>query len=366
MCEFEILAFERNDLKKTDSEQELCLPGRTNTTYNQKPKHQPTHMNLFLFHGSDNYQTLKKIKFWQEQFISKHGEEGIEVIDHKEFDLGNFATNLTSMPFLSEKRLIIVKNLLTNSKKEDFKELLTAIKNIPDFSILVFYEDTKIEKANSIHKYIAKSGKVEEFNTLSPELASKYIVDEGKKRGLTLKFEHAHYLSQHIRTDQWTINNELQKLSSYLAGAPVTKEAIDMLIPLNITSSVFKLTDAIAIKNTKRSLEVFEILKESGEDLIKIFFIIVRQFRILLQVKDLQQNNLTQREITLKLKEHPFVIQKSYDQCKNFPMPKLKAIYEKFLDIDRKTKTGIIRFTAADNRALKLAIEQLIMDCCKA
>lgn len=323
-------------------------------------------MNLFLFHGSDNYQTLKKIKFWQEQFIAKHGEEGIEVIDHKEFNLANFITNLSSLPFLSEKRLIIVKNLLTNSKKEDFKELLAGIKDIPDFSILVFYEDTKIEKANAIHKYIAKAGKVEEFNILSPELASKYIIDQGQKIGLTLKFEHAHYLSQHIRTDQWTINNELQKLHSYLAGAPITKETIDLLIPLNITSSVFKLTDAIAIKNTKRSLEIFEILKESGEDLIKIFFIIVRQFRILLQVKDLQEKGVSAKEVTSKLKEHPYVVQKSYDQCKNFPMPKLKTIYEKFLDIDRKTKTGVIKFSTTDNRALKLAIEQLIMDCCKA
>lgn len=322
-------------------------------------------MNLFLFHGDDNYQSLQKIKFWKEQFIKKYGEEGIEVIDQKDFNLKEFSTNLDCAPFLSEKRLIILKSVIGQSKKDDLKDIAHALKVIPDFSIVVFYEDTKIEKANPVYKAIAKTGKIEEYSVFKAELATKYIMDHGQKLGLPIKFDQALYLSQHIRTDLWNINNELQKLHSYLAGAPISKEAIDALIPLNITSSVFKLTDAIAIKNGKRSLEIFEILKESGEDLIKIFFIIVRQFRILLQVKDLQEKQLNAKEITNKLKEHPFVIQKSYDQCKNFPMAKLKSIYEKFLDIDHKTKTGVIKTSATDNRALKLAIEQLIMNCCK-
>ncbi len=68
----------------------------------------------------------------------------------------------------------------------------------------------------------------------------------------------------------------------------------------------------------------------------------VYQFRNLLKIKSLLEQNLSNQEIAVKAKMHPFVIQKSVEQCRRFEMEDLKKIYQKLFDADLAIKTGKI------------------------
>jgi DNA polymerase-3 subunit delta len=67
---------------------------------------------------------------------------------------------------------------------------------------------------------------------------------------------------------------------------------------------------------------------------------IVRQFRIMIQVKELNGQGLNQQEIAAKLKLHRFVVKKAVRQAMNFSMEQLEAIYRKLLETDIAIKTG--------------------------
>jgi DNA polymerase-3 subunit delta len=67
---------------------------------------------------------------------------------------------------------------------------------------------------------------------------------------------------------------------------------------------------------------------------------IVRQFRLLLQMKDYAARGLTLDAARERLKLHPFVAQKTWNQALNFTLPQLEATYHKLLDTDLATKTG--------------------------
>jgi len=320
---------------------------------------------VYLFFGEDRYSLNQKLKFWQDEFVKKYGENALEISYGESLDPADFATNLETIPFLSEKRLIIIKDFLDLAKAEKQKQVAAAIENTPDFCILIFHENEIPDKTNPIYKKIAKIGTLQEFKSLSPNEITKWITDKAKKENIKISFATANYLSQQCGPELWTISNELEKLTLFADNKEITREMIDNLCIASLSSSIFKLTDEVAQKNAKASLKTFAILKESGEELTRIFFMLARHFRILTQVQELVSKGERAPEITKKLKQHPFVIQKTSIQAKNFDQKKLIQIYEEMLEIDKKVKTGIIKSFKGDNREFELAIEKFIINCCK-
>lgn len=320
---------------------------------------------VFLFYGPDRYSCYQKLKFWQDEFVKKYGDNSLEIIEGKKLNPQEFATNLEALPFLSEKRLIIVKDFLDDGHKDDQKIVAESIENTADFCIIVFYESEIPEKTSSLYKKIVKIGKVEEFKAMSPDTICKWIMEKAKKDNIKISFPTANYLSQYCEPELWSVSQELDKLALFANGQEITKAMIDELCVASLTSTIFKFTDSLAQKSRKQSIKNFSILCETGEDLGRIFFMIVRHFRILLQVKDLLNKGENGTSITKKLGQHPFVIQKSSSQSRNFPFEKLQEIYKKLLSIDVQVKTGGIKSHKGDQGEFELAIEKLIVDCCK-
>ena len=326
---------------------------------------QKSQSSIYLFYGEDTYSSTKKVKFWKNQFIKKYGDESnIEIFDGKKLNITQFNTNIETIPFLCEKRLIIIKDFLSTANKEDQKKVSQALEKTPDFAIIVFHETGSPDKVASLFKKIKKIGIIEEFKHLTPAQLTKWILDRAKKEDIKINSQTAHYLSLHCGTELWRISSELEKLKIFAANKEITTKMIDDFVTPSLSASIFKLTDAIAGKNPKQSLKTLETLKETGEELTRIFFMIVRHFRILIQVHEMAGKRESPAAITKKLKQHPFVIQKTLSQSKNFTSEKLEDIYQKLLQIDIDFKTGVIKTYQQDDSEYKLAIEKLIIDCC--
>ena len=320
--------------------------------------------SIFLFYGDDTYSSSQKVKIWGKEFVKKHGDINFEIIEGKTFNTTDFVTNMEAIPFLSEKRLIIIKGLLSKIKADDQKRIAKSLEKTPDFCILVFHEEQAPDKRTALFKKISKLGKVEEFKKMSPYEFQKWTLNRAKKENININQQNANFLNQHCGYELWTVSNELEKLKLFTNNKEVTKEIIESIVTPSLSASIFKLTDSLAEKNAKASLKTLEILQDSGEELNMIFFMIVRHFRILIQVSDMISKGNPQNSIQKKLKQHPFVIQKTSSQSKNFTMELLEKIYKKLLQIDIEIKTGIIKSYQADKTELKLTIEKLIVECC--
>ena len=66
----------------------------------------------------------------------------------------------------------------------------------------------------------------------------------------------------------------------------------------------------------------------------------VRQFRLLIQVKELADGGSRPPAIATALKMHSFVVGKIYQQSRGFSLTQLEQIYRHLLDIDVAVKTG--------------------------
>ena len=82
---------------------------------------------------------------------------------------------------------------------------------------------------------------------------------------------------------------------------------------------------------------------------------IVRQFRILVQVADQMSLGRGKEEIAKAIGLHPFPTQKAMEQCRRWRMSSLEAAYDRLLETDLAIKTGKL----PDDLALDLLVVEL-------
>jgi DNA polymerase-3 subunit delta len=140
----------------------------------------------------------------------------------------------------------------------------------------------------------------------------------------------------------WEADNEINKLVNYCDGQEITDENVRLLVQSKVDMNIFNLIDSISSKNKSRSALLLNQQIGKGLNEIYILTMFVYQFRNLLKIKSLLEQNLSNREIAMKAKMHPFVVQKSIEQCGRFTISDLKKIYQKLFDADLAIKTGKI------------------------
>ncbi len=317
--------------------------------------------NLYLFFGEDSFSALEKLNFWKAEFEKKYGEFNIQIYSESNPSASQIHEALQTLPFLSEKKLILVKDFLANAAEPEQKKLIEHLEDIPDYCVLVFFEDTKPDGRLSLYKKITKLGEKMEFKLLEGFELKKWIEKRAAKINLSLTPNEINYLINNVGPNLWQLHHEIDKISLHKQTTPLSEEQLENLIPPHLATTIWKLTESVSEKKASVALKHLSTLLENNEDLFQIFFMLVRQFRILLQIKNCQDQKLTPPQITKKIKEHPFTITLGLKQSQNFSTAQLEQIYQHLLQIDINIKSGKIRVSPADNTELRLSIEELII-----
>jgi len=99
------------------------------------------------------------------------------------------------------------------------------------------------------------------------------------------------------------------------------------------------MVDALGNRNGELALRMLHRLLDEDEPL-RLFGMIVRQFRMLLQTREMLDSGFGESEISKRLKTYPFIARKLIGQVRNFTIEDLEAIYHKLLNTDKAIKTG--------------------------
>jgi DNA polymerase-3 subunit delta len=337
--------------------------------------------NLFLFTGEETYLLSDQINSWKQAYKERHGDTNLEVMDASETPLNDIMAATIAMPFLGEKRLIFIHGLPDTPKTrnpdevtkkdekrdEDLKKLEKHLDDIPETSVVVFVQPNP-DRRKSFYKKLAGKAEVKEFAPLQGQALTSWIKSEVEKKGASVDESTAEYLVSLTGPNLWKVAQEISKLTSHSPGIPITKSLIDNLIIPTLEANVFHLTDALGAKDHRKAIHNLHRSMAAGENLRQVFYMIVRQFRLLLQGSGYMisnpKGNPTSFAATLKL--HPFVARNTLDQLKRFNRDELQDAYTRLLEIDTALKTSGIRITIDNQDELALAIERFILRfCCK-
>lgn len=300
-------------------------------------------MTLLMIYGEDTFRSRQKLQSLVARFRkSDPSDMNLVTLDMSEKTIGDFSKAVTAMPFMGDKRLIIVKNLLTAGDKglqESVTEMISQ-KKIPSENTVIFFEDKKVDKRKKIFKLLNKSKHSQEFRPLPEYELSDWITEKIKKNGGKIDPDAVSRLASYVGNDLWKMDAEIQKLTLYRQGKNIRVADVELLVKAKLDDDVFHLVDAIGSRNSKSALKLLHEQFEQGENEIRLLGMIVYQFRNLAQVRPLVEQNLSLDDIKKQTKLHPYVVQKTANQARRFSLAKIKKNYDMLVRTDLAMKTS--------------------------
>lgn len=256
-----------------------------------------------------------------------------------------------TLPFFAERRLIVFENT------EFFKtsagaELADYVKTMPETTYFIFVEN-EVDKRSKLYKAVKAKGHIVELTTQDEGTLKRWIQGIVRREKKQISDSVILYFLNKVGTDMENIQRELEKVFCYaLDRKEITREDIDAVCVTQITNHIFDMVNAVADKNQRRALDLYYDLLALKEPPMRILFLMIRQYRILFQVKGLSGQGYGKKEIASKAGLHPFAAGKYMDQAKKFRMSELRAVMEDGADIEQRVKTGLL----TDNLAVELFI----------
>jgi len=304
-------------------------------------------MIIFLY-GPDTFRSMEKVKELKNKFISEveGGALNLAELYGEKLTFADFKKEVSTVSFMSSRRMVILKNVIAKSKKENLQEeIINYLKESADSdNVLIFWEENKNGK-KKLFKFLTYPQNLlkiykQEFNLLKGFELRNWIIASVKKKGAQIESKAVYALEERIGGDLWRMNNEIDKIISY--DKKISVENVKKMIKARYDNNIFNLTDAIGSRNKKLALKLLKDQLSAGSNIYYILTMMARQYRMLLEVKDyLVKNNLNRASshiLARDLKMHPFVAQKLVNQESLYKVEELKNIYFEIMNIDLKSK----------------------------
>lgn len=314
-------------------------------------------MTATLFFGENSYLLRQELNQLVDNFKKNEGDLNLAIFDAKETSESEIISACETPPFLGNSRLTIVKDF---DFKKSADQLANFLEQPPETCELILTAKS-VDARKKLFKNFKKNGTVKKFPLPKPAEFKKWLYSQVAQQKLQFDPAAVELLSTFTLGDCEAAENEILKLKTFADGEKITVNDIKLLTHPNLHTSVFNLTDAIGERKIGNALADLHDIVSRGENLIQIFFMVVRQFRILLSLQALASRKLSPFEIAHDLKLHPFVVQTSMRQLRNFSEAELLAAHSKLLEIDVGIKTGKLNYSSANPGEFALALEKFII-----
>jgi DNA polymerase-3 subunit delta len=304
---------------------------------------------MYLLYGEETF-LKNSYKNRLKEAIIGDDTMNFSAFEGKGLDTDELIRLADTMPFFAEKRLILIED--SGFFKSANETLLKYLPQMPDTTCLLFVE-SEVDKRSKLFKQVKERGYAAELSrqdtTQLARWAAGLLAKEGKKiTGQTMEF----FLGM-TGDDMENIRMELEKLISYTGDRDVVTDAdVRAISTEHVTSKIFEMIAAIANRQTRKAMELYEDLLTLKEPPMRILFLISRQFNQILQVKELQAKGMDRNTIASKLKLQPFVVGRILPQARQFTREQLLSYVELCVDAEEAVKTGRLQD--------RLAVELLI------
>ncbi len=315
--------------------------------------------NVYLLYGTEDYlkqQYKRKLK----QALSKPDDtmnvtcrEGAHINPLELIDLAE------TMPFFADYRLIVVED--SGFFESSCDELASYLPELPASTVMLFVE-SKIDKRSKMYKAASKSGSAIEFGEQKEPLLTRWILGRLKKENKKITQSVLQLFLSKTGTDMNIIDKELEKLLCYTLHKEVLEAAdVEAICTEQVSNRIFDMVNAIGKRDQKQALSLYYDLLSLKEPPMRILYLIIRQFRILLDLKSMNQKGLDAKTMASKASIPPFAVRRSLDQAASFSEKELRQALNDGAELETAIKTGkmtdqiaaellIIRYSSRNDR----------------
>ena len=317
--------------------------------------------NIFFLFGNDEFAITRKLKEFEADFTDPTSADmNTARLDARSMDENDLNNALNAMPFLAKRRLVLLQNPSSKYNNPSVrKKFLEFIEKAPETTRLVMYESVEPKEAEKhwLVKWAEKDSKLIQTRAfMLPRLKDMagWMINETKNQGGKIDPRAAEMLKDMVGVDTRQAGMEIAKLLAYVNWArPITAQDVEAVCVVTSQQSVFDFVDALANGNGKSAQHLLHRLLES-EDEFSLWGMVIRQFRLLIQAREILDRRGNQTDVARALGVHPFVAEKTTQQAARFSIESLEYIYRKLLAIDEGVKTSQV--------TLDLALDTLVVE----
>ena len=231
------------------------------------------------------------------------------------------------LPMCNDYRLVVFENpsqeVVKLLNKEDFSDLSTVV-------VCVNAENLS-------------TGEVVDCAKMDKSDITKYILNNLSKNGLSIEEQAMDYLIDATNGNMSHIVNELKKLTAYSKDiGTITIDTVTNLVANSEEYAIFMLTNAIDTKNYAKYQEILNQMSKSQAQ-NEIFSYMGKYFKRMQYVALDKDDERVAKILNIK----PYAVKMSRQNVSKNGVKFYIALYEKYVELDYKIKSGKISATNA-------------------
>lgn len=243
-----------------------------------------------------------------------------------------------TMPFFADRRVVLLED--TGFFKNKCDELADYMKELPDYLCLVFVED-EVDKRSKMYKAVKSCGRIREFARQDEKTLMQWAAGILKREGKNITQRDMELLLTMTGIDMGNLRMELEKLITYTGDRNVvTRADIQEVCTTQTQNKIFDMVRAVTEKNQKRALDLYYDLLTLKEPPMRILFLLAKQFRQLLLVKEYTEEGVAQPEMASRLGVPSFVVRNIASCARSYRISELRQAVTDFVDAEEAVKTG--------------------------
>lgn len=317
--------------------------------------------NLYFLFGNDEFAITRKLKEFEADFPDPTSADmNTARLDARSLSEDDLNNAVNAMPFLAKRRLVLLQNPSSKYNNPSArKKFFEFLEKTTETTRLVMYESVEPRDAGKhwLVKWAEKNSKLIQTKAfMLPRLKDMtgWIVNETKNQGGKIEPRAAEMLKEMVGVDTRQAGMEIAKLLAYANWSrPVTVQDVEAVCVVTSQQSVFDFVDALANGNGKAAQHLLHRLLETEDD-FSLWGMVIRQFRLLIQAREILDARGNQNDVARALGVHPFVAEKAAQQAARFSIESLEYIYRKLLTIDEGVKSSQL--------TLDLALDTLVVE----
>ena len=325
---------------------------------------------IYVLHGSDTYSQRRFLDALREAVGPPQiRDPNVTVLDVREATPAAIVGLSSTMPFLAERRLVLVEGLLASVEgggrragrgasgaMAQWEGIGSRLEAIAPSTDLVF-SDGALRAGNPLLRELSKVAEVRAFSPPFGEDLHRWIRSEATDRGGSFAPAAVQRLAEMVGPDLWLLSGEIEKLVLYAAGRDVQPEDVGELVSLARDASVFTAVDAVLAGDRGRALRMVHRLLQGDATVSYLLAMLGRQVRLILLAQELIRERTPQDELGKELGiTSAYPLRKTMEQARATSPATARLLHAGLLEADVSIKTG-----ALDER---LALELLIGQAC--
>lgn len=308
----------------------------------------PEHLLIRVFHGDDGFSISEAVRRAKASVgpeeVRDSNTTQLEGNSFKPFDIIAAASTL---PFLADRRLVLVYDLLSsmdgrdNKRGSEWDGLAAMLAELPGSSDIVFVESKTLRANARGIKAAGPGAEVREFSAPRGPALEAWARDRFTRYQSVAHRDAIARIVWLAGGDLRLLDSEINKLALYAGEREVSQADVDAMVGEAREASIFAAIDAVLEGRPGVALRLMYNLLEGGTSVSSIISMLSRQTRLVLLAGTLRAGNVPTQEIGSRIGvTNRYALEKTLRQASRFNRHYLAQAHRRLLDADMDIKTG--------------------------